>query len=72
MNNPQISISYNGHRTAVTCMEDNTFMVQITSHPYLIQHIKKEDGTGYWIEVESNRETPLSTIIGSLIEEQQQ
>lgn len=71
MNNPQISISYNGHKTAVTCMEDNIYMVQITSHPYLIQHIENGDGLGFWIEVESKRTTLLSTTIGDLIKGQQ-
>lgn len=70
MTNQQFSISYNGRKTSVTTLEDNTFMVQITYKPYRIQ--KKTDGKGleYWIELETNKETPLSQTIGRLISSQ--
>ena len=67
MRNPQISINYNGHRTAVTCLEDNIFYVQITPTPYRIQRRLHDDGTDVWIEIESNRETMLSKNLGHLI-----
>ena len=67
MNNPQISINYNGHRTAVTCLANNIFRVQITTRPYHIQRKLKDDGTEFWVEVESDRETWLSKDLGQLI-----
>jgi hypothetical protein len=67
MNNPQFSISYNGHRTAVTCLADNIFMVQITPMPFHIQYLLNDEGIGYWVEVEDSRETALSADLGQLI-----
>lgn len=71
MNNPQVTISYNGHRTAVTCLSDNIYLVQISPCPYHIQYKTRADGTGYWVEVEDHRETSLANDIGRLIREQQ-
>lgn len=70
MNDPQISISYNGRKTAVTCLPDNTFLVQITSKPYYIRMLNSEDGLCRWVEVETDRTTPLASEIGGIIEKQ--
>ncbi len=70
MSNQQLTISYNGHKTAVTCVGNNTYLIQITSSPYYVQFVSNDDGTPKWIEVSTGMQTPLSKELGELIEDQ--
>lgn len=72
MNNDQISISYNGHKTSVTCLANNVYMVQITSRPFYIKKQVEDDAVVKWLEVETDRETNLSKELGQLISKQLQ
>ena len=65
---PQISINYNGHKTAVTMLPDSRFLVQITTQPYYLRRENIEDNTPKWVEDETNRETHLARELGKLIE----
>lgn len=65
--NRQIEINYNGHKTAVTCLPNDEYYIQITNSPYVIKRMPQPDGSATWIEVEQNRETELSENIGNLI-----
>ncbi len=70
MEHPQISINYNGHKTAVTVLPNSRFLVQITTNPYYIRVDNFEDDSQRWVEEETNRETRLAKEIGKLIEEE--
>lgn len=67
MSNPQFSVSYNGHPTAVTVLGDGTYIVQVSYKPLHIQSKKNNDGTESWIEVESRQETFVTREVGRLI-----
>lgn len=66
MINTSFSISYNGHPAAVTELDNNTFMVQISYKPVYIQ-LQDNEAKEKWVEVESQQETFLSTEIGRKI-----
>lgn len=68
MAHPQISIQYNGHKTAVTMLPNSRFLVQITAQPYYIRNENFGEATNKWVEDETNRETHLATELGRLIE----
>ncbi len=67
MNNPQFSVPYNGHPVAVTILDNDIYMVQVTYKPLKVQFKKNDDGTENWIELESQQETFLTNEIGRLI-----
>jgi hypothetical protein len=67
MNNPQFSVSYNGHPVAVTVLGNDTYMVQVSYKPVELQLRKNDDGTENWIEADSKQETFLTKEIGNLI-----
>ena len=67
MNNPQFSVMYNGHPVAVTILDNDVYMAQVTYIPLYIQLKKNKDGTENWVELESQRPTFVSSEIGRLI-----
>lgn len=69
MNNPQFSVLYNGHPVAVTILDGELYMVQVTYKPMQIQLKKNFDGSANWVEVETQQETYLTREIGKLIAE---
>ena len=67
MNNPQFSVMYNGHPVAVTKLDNDVYMAQVTYKPLQIQLHRNEDGTENWVELESQRPTFVTNEIGRLI-----
>lgn len=67
MSTRHFSISFNGHPAAVTSLENDTYMVQITYKPIHIQLKHDSQGKEQWIDLETQQETYLSAELGKLI-----
>jgi len=67
MNNPQFSVMYNGHPVAVTILDKDNYVVQVTYKPLQIEFRRNNDGTANWVEAETKQETYLTSEIGKLI-----
>ena len=67
MSNQQFSIFFNGPPVAVTVLENNTFMAQITYKPVYIQLKNNSKGEEQWVDQETQQETYLSKELGKLI-----
>ena len=67
MNNPQFSVSYNGHPVAITVIDADTYIAQVTYKPMHLQLKKNNDGTKKWIDVDSQQETYVTSELGKLI-----
>lgn len=65
--NPQFSVLYNGHPVAVTILDNDVFMAQVTYKPLKMRLQKNSDGTENWVEVESQQSTFVTNEIGRLI-----
>ena len=70
MNNSQFSISYYGHPAAVTILDDNNYVAQVTYKPLYMQRKKNPDGTENWVERDTQLETSFTKEIGRLMAEQ--
>lgn len=57
MNNPQFSVMYNGHPVAVTKLDNDVYLAQVTYKPLQLQLRKNKDGTENWVELESQLPT---------------
>jgi hypothetical protein len=68
MNN-QFSVSYNGHPVAVTVLDNEVYVVQISYKPNHLQLRKDNEGCEYWVDMETNMETAMSKQMGYLISE---
>lgn len=69
MNNRQFSVSYNGHPVAVTMLDNDIYIVQVTYKPLKIQLKKNNDGSESWVEVETQQQTFVTNEIGRKISE---
>jgi hypothetical protein len=67
MNNHQFSVLYNGHPVAVTVLDNDVYMVQVTYKPLSIQLKTNDKGEENWIDVETQQETYVSQELGKLI-----
>jgi hypothetical protein len=67
MSDKEFSILFNGHPVAVTALNDDTYMVQVTYKPVNIQLKHDSLGVERWVEVETQQETYLSAELGKLI-----
>ena len=67
MNNPQFSVSYNGHPVAVTILDNDTYIVQVTYKPVQIERKKDTYGGEKWVESDSQLETYVTNEVGRLI-----
>lgn len=67
MEKKSFTIYYNGKNVAVSALEENTFLAQITYKPVYLK-LTENNGKKIWIDVEMNKETSLSKEIGQLIE----
>ena len=67
MQSNQFSVSYNGHPVAITILDDDKYLVQVTYKPIVIQS-QEINGRHQWVDVESQLETYVSREIGKLIE----
>jgi hypothetical protein len=68
MSNIQFSVLYIGHPVAITVLEHNLYLVQVTYKPLHISLQKDEEGREHWIDLETQQESYLSGAIGKLIE----
>lgn len=60
-------IFYNGRKTAVNRVSDDTFAVQISYKALYIKRVKGDDGQYKWCNVDENHESVLSKELGELI-----
>jgi hypothetical protein len=67
MNNQQFSVLFNGHPVAVTALDNDSYMVQVTYKPVTIQLKKNSDGQEHWVDQETQLETFVSSELGKLI-----
>ena len=67
----QFSVVYNGHPVAVTVLDDNKYMVQVSYKPLNIQLVKNNENEERWVEVDTQQETYLTREVGKLIESAQ-
>lgn len=67
MQSNQFSVSYNGHPVAITVLDDDQYLVQVTYKPIIIK-CQGTNGGHQWVDVESQLETYVSREIGKLIE----
>ena len=56
----QFSVSYNGHPVAVTVLEDNSYVVQVSYQPLHIQQIRNDENEARWVEVDTQQVTYVS------------
>ena len=67
MSNHQFSVLYNGHSVAVTVVENDTYMVQVTYKPVCIKLVNNDQGEESWVDMETRQETYVSRELGKLI-----
>ena len=67
MHSNQFSVSYDGRPVAITALDDEKYLVQVTYKPIIIQY-KEIHGHPQWVDVESQLETYVSREIGKLIQ----
>lgn len=66
MSNQQFTVSFNGHPVAVTALENDVYLAQVTYKPVKIQ-LKNNHGQEQWLDLESQQETHVSRELGKLI-----
>ena len=62
----QFEVFYNGHPVAITPLENDSFIAQITYKPVYLQ-LRSKEGREQWIDVETQQETFITAEIGRLI-----